>query len=386
VTDRDDHTDWGFATRAIHAGQPPDPTTGAIITPIYQTSTYVQQGIGRNKGFEYSRVSNPTRSALEANVASLEGASFGYAFSSGMSAIDAVMRILKAGDHAIAGSNLYGGTPRLFRMVLERFGLSFSFVDTSSPSAVAAAIRGETRLLFIETPTNPMMAIADIAALAQVAKKARLLLVVDNTFLSPYFQRPLALGADVVVHSSTKYLGGHSDVIGGFVATNREDIAEHLAFMQKAVGAVPSPFEAWLVLRGTKTLAVRMRQHEENARAIAGWLAGRRDLGKVYYPGLPSHPGHDVAKRQASGFGAMISFVVESRERADRIMQRLRLFALAESLGGVESLVCHPATMTHASLPAEERERIGIVDGMVRLSVGIEEKEDLLADLAAALG
>lgn len=377
---------WGFATRAIHAGQPPDPATGAIITPIYQTSTYVQEGIGRHKGYEYSRVSNPTRTALETNVASLEEAPHGHAFASGLSAIDAVLRFLSPGDHVVAGNNLYGGSTRLFRQVLERTGLAFSFVDTSSMAAVERVLRRETRVLFIETPTNPMMVVSDIAALARLARDRGLLLVVDNTFLSPYFQRPIALGAEVVVHSSTKYLGGHSDVIGGFVATTRPDLAEHLAFMQKAVGAVPSPLDSWLVLRGTKTLAVRMRQHEENARAVASFLAGHRAVCKVYYPGLPGHPGHELSKRQASGFGAMISFVVESRARADGILGRLRVFSLAESLGGVESLVCHPATMTHASVPEEERERIGIVDGMIRLSVGIEEKEDLLADLAGALG
>ncbi len=377
---------WGFATRAIHDGQEPDPATGAIITPIYQTSTYVQDAIDKHKGYVYSRVSNPTRTALERNVASLESAAHGAAFASGLSAIDAIMRLLSQGDHVVSGDNLYGGSFRLFRQVLERFGLSFTFVDTSSVSAIEKAVRKETRIIFIETPTNPMMSVADIAAVARVARAAGVLLVVDNTFLSPYFQRPLELGADIVVHSSTKYLGGHSDVIGGFVATNRAEVAEHLAFMQKAVGAVPSPMDAWLILRGTKTLAVRMRQHEENARAVGAFLAEHRGVKAVYYPGLPSHPGHEIAKRQASGFGAMISFVLESRAVAEKAIGRLRVFALAESLGGVESLVCHPATMTHASVPAAERERLGIVDGMVRLSVGIEDTEDLVADLAGALG
>ncbi len=380
-----DASAWGFDTRAIHAGQAPDPTTGAIITPIYQTSTYVQEGIGRHKGYEYSRVSNPTRTALEQNVASLEGAPHGFAFASGMSAIDAIMRLLSPGDHVVASDNLYGGSTRLFRMVLERYGLEFSFVDSSSVAGVERALRARTRILFVETPTNPMMVVADIAGLAGLAKKSGITLVVDNTFLSPYFQRPIELGAEIVVHSSTKYLGGHSDVIGGFVATTRADVAEHLAFMQKAVGAIPSPFDAWLILRGTKTLAVRMRQHEDNARAVAAFLAAHPAARRVYYPGLPDHPGHALAKRQASGFGAMISFVLESRARAEAVLARLRIFALAESLGGVESLVCHPATMTHASIPADERERLGISDAMVRLSVGIEDKEDLVADLAAAL-
>jgi cystathionine gamma-lyase len=379
----------GFATRAIHAGQRPDPATGAIIPPIYQTSTYVQSAIGVHQGYDYSRAGNPTRTALEQNVASLEGARHGAAFASGMSAIDAVLRRLQSGDHVVAGNNLYGGSPRLFRQVLQKFGLEFSFVDTSNAAQTEKAMRPNTRFLFIETPTNPMMVVSDIAALAQVAKRSGVLLVVDNTFLSPYFQQPLALGADVVVHSSTKYLGGHSDIIGGFVATNDDAMGEHLAFIQKAVGAVPSPFDAWLVLRGTKTLAVRMKQHEENARAVVAYLAERgreRGVQSVLYPGLPSHPGHEIARRQATGFGAMISFVVESRARAAEVIGRMRVFSLAESLGGVESLVCHPGEMTHASVPPDERRRIGISDGMIRLSVGIEDKDDLVADLAEALG
>ncbi len=385
----DDFSTRRFATRAIHAGQSPDPTTGAIIPPIYQTSTFVQSEIGVHKGYDYSRAGNPTRTALEKNVASLEGARHGAAFASGMSAIDGILRSLRAGDHVVSGNNLYGGSFRLFRQVLEKFGLEFSFVDTSDLGETKRAIRKNTRVLFIETPTNPMMIVSDIAALAQIAREAGVMLVVDNTFLSPYFQQPLALGADVVVHSSTKYLGGHSDIIGGFVATNDDAIAEHLAFIQKAVGAVPAPFDAWLILRGTKTLAVRMKQHEENAHAIVAFLAengGARGVRKILYPGLHDHPGHEVAKRQATGFGAMISFVVESRARAAAIIGRMRVFSLAESLGGVESLVCHPGEMTHASVAAAERERIGISDGMIRLSVGIEDKEDLLADLAESLG
>ncbi|MFN0152575.1 MAG: cystathionine gamma-synthase [bacterium] len=388
MTHDDDFSTRRFATRAIHAGQSPDPTTGAIIPPIYQTSTFVQSEIGVHKGYDYSRAGNPTRTALEKNVASLEGARHGAAFASGMSAIDGILRSLRAGDHVVSGNNLYGGSFRLFRQVLEKFGLEFSFVNTSDLGETKRAIRKNTRVLFIETPTNPMMIVSDIAALAQIAREAGVLLVVDNTFLSPYFQQPIALGADVVVHSSTKYLGGHSDIIGGFVATNDDAMAEHLAFIQKAVGAVPAPFDAWLILRGTKTLAVRMKQHEENARAIVGFLAESgpaRGVQKVLYPGLPGHPGHEIAKRQATGFGAMISFVVESRARAAEIIGRMRVFSLAESLGGVESLVCHPGEMTHASVAAAERERIGISDGMIRLSVGIEDKEDLLADLAESL-
>jgi len=384
----DDFSKRRFATRAIHAGQAPDPTTGAIIPPIYQTSTYVQSAIGEHKGYDYSRAGNPTRTALEKNVASLEGARHGAAFASGMSAIDGILRYLRAGDHVVSGNNLYGGSFRLFRQVLERFGLEFSFVDTSNLAETERAIRKNTRVLFIETPTNPMMIVSDIAALAQIARKAGVLLVVDNTFLSPYFQQPLALGADIVVHSSTKYLGGHSDIIGGFVATNDDAIGEHLAFIQKSVGAVPAPFDAWLILRGTKTLAVRMKQHEENARAIVAFLAENaraRGVRSIYYPGLPEHPGHEIAKRQATGFGAMISFVVANRARAGEIIGKMRVFSLAESLGGVESLVCHPGEMTHASVAAAEREKIGISDGMIRLSVGIEDKEDLVADLAESL-
>lgn len=377
---------WRFATRAIRAGQRPDPTTGAIVTPIYQTSTYAQEAIATHKGFEYSRGENPTRSALEGNLASLESAKYGAAFSSGMAAVDAVMRYLNAGDHIVSGNNLYGGTPRLFRQVLERFGLEFSFVDTSSAEETAKAFRKNTRMLFIETPTNPMMIVSDIAALSEVAKKSGVIKVVDNTFLSPYFQRPLELGADVVVHSTTKYLGGHSDVVGGFVATNNEAMAEHLMFMQRCVGAVPSPLDAWLTLRGTKTLAVRMKQHEENAHEVVSFLVEHPAVKAVYYPGLPEHPGHEVATRQASGFGAMISFLLDSRARADEVIAKMKVFVLAESLGSVESLVCHPGEMTHASVPPEERARLGISDALVRLSVGIEDKDDLLADLAQALG
>jgi cystathionine gamma-lyase/cystathionine beta-lyase/cystathionine gamma-lyase/homocysteine desulfhydrase len=375
----------GFATRAIHAGQEPDPATGAIIPPIYQTSTYVQSAIGVHQGYDYSRAGNPTRSALERNVASLEGARHGAAFASGMSAIDAVMRLLKSGDHVVAGNNLYGGSPRLFRQVLQKFGLEFSFVDTSNVAEAEKAMRPNTRLLFIETPTNPVMVVSDIAALAQIAKRAGVLLIVDNTFLSPYFQQPLALGADVVVHSSTKYLGGHSDIIGGFVATSDAGVAEHLAFIQKAVGAVPSPFDAWLVLRGTKTLAVRMAQHNANGLTLAEFLAAHPRVEKVYYPGLPTHPQHALAKRQMRGFGGMIAFDTGSLEAARIVLERVRLMALAESLGGVETLISHPASMTHASVPAEHRAAIGLTDGLVRISAGIEDVEDLRNDLAQAL-
>ncbi len=377
--------EYRFATRAIHAGQRPDPTTGAIMTPIYQTSTYAQEGIGVHKGYEYARVSNPTRTALEQNVAALEGARHGAAFASGLAAIEAIVKLLSAGDHVICGANVYGGTDRLFRQVLARLGLEFSFVDTRESERIAAAARETTRLILIETPTNPLMHVTDIAAAAEIAGASGAWLVVDNTFATPYFQRPLEFGADVVVHSSTKYLNGHSDVVGGVLVTSDDEIIEGLRFMQKAAGAVPGPMDCWLVLRGTKTLHVRMEAHDRNGRRIAEWLEEEPRVEKVFYAGLASHPQHALAARQMSGFGGMISVELGSRARADRFCRATRLFTLAESLGGVESLVSHPAAMTHAAVPAEQRESMGITEGLVRLSAGIEAVEDLIEDLDRAL-
>ena len=375
-----------FGTLAVHAGQRPDPTTGAIMTPIYQTSTYAQEAIGRHKGYEYARVSNPTRSALEANVAALEGGRHAAAFASGLAAIEAVVKLCSAGDHVVCGDNVYGGTDRLFRQVLSRLGLAFDFVDTRDLDALRAAVRPNTRIVFVETPTNPLMHITDIRGAAEIAHAARAWLVVDNTFATPYFQRPLQLGADAVVHSSTKYLNGHSDVVGGIVVTSNDEILEGLRFLQKAAGAVPGPMDCWLVLRGTKTLHLRMEAHDRNGRRIAEWLEADPRVERVHYPGLVSHPQHELARRQMRGFGGMISFELGSRERAEAFCARTRLFTLAESLGGVESLVSHPASMTHASVPKEVRERMGITDGLVRLSVGVEDVEDLIADLDRALG
>jgi cystathionine beta-lyase/cystathionine gamma-synthase len=377
----------GFSTRAIHAGQRPDPTTGAITVPIYQTSTYVQEGLGKHKGFEYARTHNPTRAALEANLASLEGGRFGFCFASGLSAIDAILRLLKQGDHVVAGNNLYGGTYRLFDRVLRNFGLEFTFVDGADRSAVEAALTPRTRLVFLETPTNPMMAITDVAEVAGLARARGAWTAVDNTFMTPYFQRPLELGADFVVHSTTKYLNGHSDMIGGAVVVRDDAIAERLRFIQNAVGAVPGPMDCWLALRGTKTLAVRMERHEANARALAEHLTRHPKVTRVHYPGLAGHPQHALAKRQASGFGGMISFIPGdgSLEVGKRVLERFRLFSLGESLGGVESLVCHPASMTHALVPRDLRLEMGFLDGLVRLSVGIEDLADLEQDLDGAL-
>jgi cystathionine beta-lyase/cystathionine gamma-synthase len=355
------------------------------MMPIYQTSTYAQEGIGIHKGFEYARVSNPTRTALESNVAALEGAEHGAAFSSGVAAIEAVAKLRSAGDHIICGSNVYGGTDRLFRQVLSRLGLEFSFVDTRQPQAIETAMRENTRLILIETPTNPLMHITDIAAAAEIAHARGAWLVVDNTFATPYFQRPLALGADAVVHSSTKYLNGHSDVVGGLVLTSNDELIEGLRFMQKSAGAVPGPMDCWLVLRGTKTLHVRMQAHDLNGRRIAEWLEGDDRVTQVFFAGLPSHPQHELAKRQMSGFGGMISLELGSRERADTFCRATRVFTLAESLGGVESLISVPAAMTHGAVPKELREEMGITEGLVRLSVGIEDVEDLLEDLDQAL-
>jgi cystathionine gamma-lyase len=375
-----------FGTRAVHAGQRPDPTTGAIMPPIYQTSTYVQPALGAPlDGYEYARVQNPTREALEANVAALENGRHGIAFASGMAAIEAIVKQLSAGDHVIYEENVYGGTHRMFDQVLARLGIRFTAIDTRDLDAVADAFRPGTRLLHLETPTNPMMRLADIGALADLAHAHGAAVCVDNTFASPYNQQPLDLGADLVVHSSTKYLNGHSDVIGGIVVTNDDARAEGLHFMQKAAGAVPGPFDCWLVLRGTKTLHVRMRAHNENGQRIAEYLAGRDDLDAVHYPGLRSHPQHALARRQMKGFTGMISLELGSLERARRFVERTRLFALAESLGGVESLIGHPAIMTHASVPKDMRDRMGVSDGLVRLSVGIEDADDLIEDLDRAL-
>ncbi|HEV2424628.1 MAG TPA: cystathionine gamma-synthase [Terriglobia bacterium] len=376
----------GFSTDAIHAGQEPDPATGAIIVPIYQTSTYVQEELGKNKGYEYARTANPTRSALERNLACLEAGRYAYAFASGMAAINALMTLLKSGDHVVASHNLYGGSFRLFERVLRDFGLSFSYANTSRLADVEKAIRPETRLLYVETPTNPVMEITDIAAAASLAHARGLLLAVDNTFMSPYFQRPLELGADLVLHSTTKYLNGHSDGVGGVIALNDQGLAERLKFLQNAAGAILGPFDSWLILRGVKTLAVRMRQHDANGRAVASFLASHPRVRKVYYPGLPSHPQHELACRQMKGFGGMIAFETGSLENAKAVLRSVRLCSLAESLGGVETLISHPATMTHASVPAEDRERLGITGGLVRISVGIEDVEDLIADLDQALG
>ncbi len=375
----------GLGTRAVHAGQRPDESTGAIMTPIYQTSTYVQTALGSHKGFEYARTRNPTRDALEQNLAALEGGTHGFAFASGLAATDAVLRLLRAGDHVLCGENVYGGTHRLMTQVLARLGLGFTFVDTRDPGRIEAAMTPATRMIFVETPSNPMMRLTDLAAVGALAAARGLLLVVDNTFATPVFQHPLALGAHVVVHSTTKYLNGHSDMVGGAVITRDDDVAERLGFLQNAAGAVPGPLDCWLALRGTKTLALRMRQHDSNGRCLAEWLAGHAAVRKVYYPGLPDHPQHELACRQMSGFGGMVSLELGSAERARRFVQSTAIFALAESLGGVESLVGHPASMTHASVPPAMREEMGLTDGLVRLSVGIEDVDDLRADLEQAL-
>jgi cystathionine gamma-lyase/cystathionine beta-lyase/cystathionine gamma-lyase/homocysteine desulfhydrase len=376
----------GFATKAIHAGQEPDPATGAVSVPIYQTSTYAQDGLGRHKGFEYARTQNPTRTALEKNLAALENGRYGFAFASGMAATNAVATLLNAGDHVIVSDNTYGGTYRLFDKVWKRFGLEFSYVDAREPQAVEDAARAETRMVFIETPTNPVMSLVDIEAVSEITRRRGIRLVVDNTFMSPYFQRPLDLGADIVVHSTTKYLNGHSDSIGGAVILNDEEDARAVAFIQNAAGAILSPMDSWLVMRGTKTLAVRMRQHDENGRVIAQFLSEHPKVKQIYYPGLKSHPQHELARRQMTGFGGMISFETGSLENARRVLEGVRLCTLGESLGGVETLISHPATMTHASVPEPERNRLGITDGLVRISVGIEDAEDIMADLDQALG
>ena len=374
-----------FGTRAVHAGIAPDPLAGAVMPPIYQTSTYVQDGLGRHKGYEYARTRNPTRETLERNVAALEGGRHGFAFGSGLAAVDAVLKLLSAGDHVVCGENVYGGTHRQMTHIWARLGLSFTFVDAGHTETVAGAVTPRTRIVYAETPTNPMLRLCDLAALGAIAKRAGALFVVDNTFATPCFQRPLEFGADLVLHSTTKYLNGHSDMVGGMLVTSRDDLAERLAFIQNSTGAVPGPFDCWLALRGIKTLPLRMRAHDANGRRIAEWLERRPGIQRVYYPGLPSHPQHELACRQMSGFGGMLSLELGDAARARRVVERTRVFALAESLGGVESLIGHPASMTHASVPPELRQKMGLSDSLVRLSVGIEDVEDLIEDLDQAL-
>jgi cystathionine beta-lyase/cystathionine gamma-synthase len=375
----------GFATRAIHVGQEADTETGAVAPPIYPTSTYLQQELGKNKGYEYARVSNPTRDRLEANLAALEGGLGAKVFSSGMAAVNALCSMFKSGDHIVAGHDLYGGVPRLFNQVLTRYGFEFTYVDTTSPKNVERAIRPSTRMVYVETPTNPLMTLCDIRAISGICRDKNVELVVDNTFMSPYFQQPIWLGADMVLHSTTKYLNGHSDGIGGVVVCTKQKQLDELAFLQKCAGAILSPFECWLILRGVKTLAVRMEQHDRSGRFVAEFLSRHKKVKKVYYPGLRSHPQYDLAKRQMTGFGAMISFETGSLANAKKVLKRVRLCSLAESLGGVETLISHPATMTHAALGPAGRKAIGLTDGLVRISVGIENVEDIVKDLDAAL-
>jgi len=375
----------GFATDAIHAGQKPDLTTGAVMTPIYMTSTYHQEEIGVHKGYEYGRTHNLTRAALEANVAALEKGKYGIAFASGLAAIQALMNLVKSGDHVIVSNNVYGGTYRLMELIIKDYGVDFSWVDAMDVENIKKEIRANTKIVYIETPTNPMLNLTDIKAVAKLCKEHDLISIVDNTFMSPYFQNPLVLGADVVMHSSTKYLNGHSDVIGGIVVTNSEKINNRLKYIQNAAGAVPSPFDCWLTLRATKTLAVRMKQHNENAQKIAEFLESVSFAKKVIYPGLKSHPQHEMAKDQMSGFGGMVSVDFGDVEKAKNFAKRVRVFTLAESLGGVESLVCHPASMTHASVPKADREAMGFTDSLIRLSVGIEDIEDLIEDIKQAI-
>jgi cystathionine beta-lyase/cystathionine gamma-synthase len=381
----------GFSTRAIHDGQSPDPTTGAVNVPIYASSTYAQEEIGKHQGYEYSRVSNPTRTALEENLASLEGGASAHVFSSGMAAIAALVAMFKTGDHVLCGSNVYGGTPRLFDRIIANYGIQFTYVDTTDLDQVQRAIQSNTRLVHIETPTNPMMQITDIRAIADICHQRRkqgqgIDLSVDNTFMSPYFQRPLEWGADIVMHSTTKFLNGHSDGLGGVLVGTRPEHKESFAFVQKCTGGILSPFECFLVLRGVKTLAVRMKQHELNGRAVADYLANHPKIPTVLYPGLPHHPQHELAQRQMSGFGALITFETGSFKNANDVLRRVRVCTLGESLGGVETLISHPASMTHAALGEEGRAKIGLTDGMVRISVGIEDAGDLLQDLEQALG
>jgi cystathionine beta-lyase/cystathionine gamma-synthase len=373
-----------FGTRSVHAGQVPEPLSGAVMTPIYQTSTYVQEGLGRHKGYEYGRTQNPTREALERNVAALEGAQYGFAFGSGLAALDTLLKLLRSGDHVVCGANVYGGSHRLMQRVYAELGLSFTFVDMRDLAAIERALTPATRMVYCETPTNPMMHLVDLAAVGDLTQSRGLLAIVDNTFATPYFQRPLEFGVDIVLHSTTKYLNGHSDMVGGLLVTARDDLAERIGFLQNAAGGVPGPMDCWLALRGIKTLPLRMRQHDANGRRVAEWLARRPDVTRLYYPGLPSHPQHDLACRQMTGFGGMISLDLGDPARARRFVEATRIFALAESLGGVESLIGHPASMTHAAVPPDLRREMGLTDSLVRLSCGIEDAEDLLEDLDQA--
>lgn len=375
----------GFSTDAIHAGQIPDPTTGAVITPIYQTSTYAQYELGKSTGFEYARTHNFTRQALEKNIATLEKGKYGIAFASGLAATHALMSLVKAGDHIVISNNVYGGTYRLYELNMKNYGLDFSWVDSTDLKNVENAIRPNTKMIFVETPTNPMLNLTDLKGISEIAKKNNLISICDNTFMSPYFQNPLEWGIDIVLHSTTKYLGGHSDVIGGMLVTSNEKYHERLRYIQNAAGGVPSPFDCWLVLRSTKTLAVRMKQHEENANTFAEFLSESGYAKKVIYPGLKNHPHHELAKKQMRGFGGMVSADFGSLENAKKVLNNVKIFTLAESLGGVESLVCHPATMTHASVPKAERDKLGITDSLVRFSVGIEDIEDLIKDIKQAI-
>ncbi len=377
----DDDLQSGLGTRAIHAGQRPEPLAGAIMTPVYLTSTYVQEGLGKNKGFEYSRSRNPTRDALERNVAALEDGQHGFAFASGTACVDSIMKLFQSGDHIICGQNVYGGTFRLFDKLLQKLGLKFTYVDTRDAQRIAAACTPRTVAVLAETPPNPLMWTPDLSAAAEAAHRAGALLIVDNTFATPVFQRPFAHGADIVFHSTTKYLNGHSDMIGGMAVLRDETLADRLGFIQNASGAVPGPFDCWLALRGTKTLHLRMPRHDENGRRVAAWLAEHVGMERVIYPGLPSHPQHELACRQMRGFGGMITVDLGTRDRAAQVLERTRIFSLAESLGGVESLISHPASMTHASVPPERRAELGITEGMVRLSCGVEDIGDLIADL-----
>ena len=375
----------GFATIAIHTGSEPDEATGSVTVPIYQTSTYAQDALGKNKGYEYARTQNPTRSAVERNLAALEGAKFGFAFASGMAAIDATLRLVKAGEHVIVSDNTYGGTARLFNRILANYNIEFEYVDTSDPLNVEAAIKQNTKMVFLETPTNPIMTVTDLKEVSEIAHRAGARVVCDNTFLSPYLQRPLEFGVDIVVHSTTKYLNGHSDGVGGIVVLNDEEDANWIGFVQNSAGAILSPFDSWLVMRGTKTLALRMEQHDKSGRAVAAFLEEHPKVRKVYYPGSASHPQHALARRQQRGFGGMVAFDVGSLAAARTVLESVKLCTLAESLGGVETLISHPATMTHASVDEAKRERLGITDGMVRISVGIEDTDDIISDLDQAL-
>ncbi len=375
----------GFATIAIHTGSEPDESTGAVTVPIYQTSTYAQDALGKNKGYEYARTQNPTRSAVERNLAALEGGRFGFAFASGMAAIDATLRLVKAGEHVVVSDNTYGGTARLFNRILANYNIEFDYVDTSDALNVEAAIKPNTKMVFLETPTNPIMTVTDLKEVSEIAHRAGARVVCDNTFMSPYLQRPLEFGCDIVVHSTTKYLNGHSDGVGGAVILNDEEDANWIAFVQNSAGAILSPFDSWLVLRGTKTLALRMEQHDKTGRAVAAFLEEHPKVKKVYYPGSASHPQHALARRQQRGFGGMVSFDVGSLAAARTVLESVKLCTLAESLGGVETLISHPATMTHASVDEAKRQRLGITDGLVRISVGIEDTDDIIADLDQAL-